>query len=60
MPILLKNQTSAQLHATLADLNPPAAPLLIVAEAIEKPGNLGTILRSADAAGANAVIVADP
>ncbi len=49
-----------QLHASLADLNPPAAPLLIVAEAIEKPGNLGTILRSADAAGADAVIVADP
>ena len=49
-----------QLQATLADLHPPAAPLLIVAEAIEKPGNLGTILRSADAAGAHAVIVADP
>ncbi|MBN1670656.1 MAG: RNA methyltransferase [Kiritimatiellae bacterium] len=34
-------------------------PLLIVAEAIEKPGNLGTILRSADSAGADAVIVCD-
>ena len=34
-------------------------PLLIVAEAIEKPGNLGTILRSADAAGVDAVIVCD-
>ncbi len=32
-------------------------PLLIVAEAIEKPGNLGTILRSADAAGACGVIL---
>jgi TrmH family RNA methyltransferase len=30
-----------------------------VAEAIEKPGNLGTILRSADAAGADAVLVCD-
>ena len=29
-------------------------------EAIEKPGNLGTILRSADAAGCDAVIVCDP
>jgi TrmH family RNA methyltransferase len=37
----------------------PPAPLLVVAEAIEKPGNLGTILRSADAAGAHAVIVCD-
>lgn len=34
-------------------------PFLIVAEAIEKPGNLGTILRSADAAGADGVIVCD-
>lgn len=34
-------------------------PLLIIAEAIEKPGNLGTILRSADAAGADGVIVCD-
>lgn len=34
-------------------------PFLIIAEAIEKPGNLGTILRSADAAGADGVIVCD-
>ncbi|MBX3014308.1 MAG: RNA methyltransferase [Caldilineaceae bacterium] len=32
----------------------------VVAEAIEKPGNLGTILRSADGAGATGVIVCDP
>ena len=35
-------------------------PFLLVVEAIEKPGNLGTILRSADAAGCQAVIVCDP
>jgi len=34
-------------------------PLVIIAESIEKPGNLGTILRSADAAGVDAVIVCD-
>lgn len=34
-------------------------PLLIVAQSIEKPGNLGTIIRSADAAGADAVVVCD-
>lgn len=33
---------------------------LIVLEGIEKPGNLGTILRACDAAGVDAVIVADP
>ncbi len=44
----------------LADLVLPAAPFLLVVEAIEKPGNLGTILRSADAAGCHAVIVCDP
>jgi TrmH family RNA methyltransferase len=36
------------------------SPFLLVVEAIEKPGNLGTILRSADAAGCDAVIVCDP
>lgn len=34
-------------------------PLIVVAESIEKPGNLGTILRSADAVGADGVIVCD-
>jgi TrmH family RNA methyltransferase len=49
-----------QIHRTLADLPLDRAPLLVVAESIEKPGNLGTLLRSADAAGANGVIVCDP
>ena len=35
-------------------------PLIIILESLEKPGNLGAILRSADAAGVDAVIVADP
>ncbi len=35
-------------------------PLVIVLEAVEKPGNLGAILRTADAAAADAVIVCDP
>lgn len=48
-----------QSHTKLADLNLPPNPLLIVAEAIEKPGNLGSLLRSADAAGVQAVIVCD-
>ena len=34
-------------------------PFLVVAESIEKPGNLGTILRSADGAGADALILCD-
>ena len=44
----------------LQDLVLPANPLLIVLESVEKPGNLGAVLRSADAAGADAVIVCDP
>ena len=36
------------------------APLVIVLESVEKPGNLGAVLRSADAAGADAVIICDP
>jgi TrmH family RNA methyltransferase len=43
----------------LADLQLPPAPLVAVVERIEKPGNLGAILRSADAAGLDAVLVAD-
>ena len=42
--------------STLADLQPPAEPLVVVTEDVEKPGNLGAILRSADGAGADAVI----
>lgn len=37
-----------------------APPLFIVLESVEKPGNLGAVLRSADAAAATAVIVCDP
>ncbi len=48
-----------QRNLTLADLDLPDDPLLLVAEHIEKPGNLGTMLRSADAAGVDAVIVCD-
>ena len=48
-----------QIRHSLDEIRLSSTPLLIVAEAIEKPGNLGTILRSADAVGADAVIVCD-
>lgn len=35
-------------------------PLVLVAEAPEKPGNIGALLRTADAAGLDAVLIADP
>jgi TrmH family RNA methyltransferase len=44
---------------TLADLRLPENPLILVAEGLEKPGNLGALLRTADGAGADAVIVCD-
>lgn len=37
-----------------------ASPLVVVLEGVEKPGNVGAVLRSADGAGASAVILADP
>jgi len=44
----------------LASLELPERPLLLVCEAVEKPGNLGAMLRTADAAGVAAVIGAGP
>ncbi len=49
-----------QWKRTLADIERGPDPFYLIVEAIEKPGNLGTILRSADAAGCDAVIVCDP
>jgi TrmH family RNA methyltransferase len=45
---------------TLQDFAQKENPLYVVIEAVEKPGNLGAILRSADAAGVDGVIVCDP
>ena len=44
----------------LEDLDLPQNPLIVVLESVEKPGNLGAVLRSADAARADAVIICDP
>ena len=44
----------------LEDLALSEHPLVVVLESVEKPGNLGAVLRSADAARADAVIVCDP
>ena len=44
----------------LEDLKLPENPLIMVLESVEKPGNLGAVLRSADAAGVDAVIFCDP
>ena len=49
-----------QFDTCLARITPPGDALILVAEGIEKPGNLGTMLRAADAAGAAALVVADP
>jgi len=43
----------------LARLNPNPLSTVVVVEGVEKPGNIGAILRSADAAGVDAVIVCD-
>jgi RNA methyltransferase, TrmH family len=48
-----------QIRRTLDDLVLPENPFVVVGEHIEKPGNLGTMLRTADAAGAHALVVCD-
>ena len=44
----------------LEELELPENPLIVVLESVEKPGNLGAVLRSADAARADAVLICDP
>ncbi len=46
-------------QTSLGDIKLSQDPLIIVAESIEKPGNLGAILRTADAAGVEALLVCD-
>ncbi len=47
------------LPAELSKISPTKTPLILVCEAVEKPGNLGAMLRTADAAGVTAVIGVD-
>lgn len=46
--------------ATPRGLRLPDDPLVLIAEGVEKPGNLGAMLRTADAAGVDAVVAAGP
>lgn len=52
-------QKARSLDALFASQAPESPPFYVVAEAIEKPGNLGTILRSSDAVGVSGLIVCD-
>ena len=47
-------------NLSLDQLQLPPRPLLAILESLEKPGNIGAILRSADGAGIDGVILADP
>ena len=44
----------------LSSIKLPENPLILIAEAPEKPGNIGALLRTADAANLDAVIIANP
>ena len=45
---------------SLSQLALPSNPLLLLVESIEKPGNLGALLRTADSAGCHALLVCEP
>ena len=51
--------TAVTPRRTLADLHLPERAVVAVLEGVEKPGNVGAVLRTADGAGLDAVIVAD-
>jgi len=46
--------------SAITDLALPEVPMIAVIEGLEKPGNLGAVMRSADGAGADAVVAASP
>src|SRR5688572_30579883 len=49
-----------QRNHTLDQIKLSKNPLILIVEAVEKPGNLGALLRTADAAGVDAIIICDP
>lgn len=51
--------SASQMRLRLSDISFKNIPFVVIAEAIEKPGNLGTILRTCDAVGADALLVCD-
>ena len=52
--------TKSKSHELTSLQFPTKTPLVLVAEAPEKPGNIGALLRTADAANVDAVIIANP
>ena len=50
----------SQPSTALAQLSLPAEPLIVIVDRVEKPGNLGAVMRSADGAGVSAIIATDP
>ena len=51
---------AVQRERKLSEIELSSLPLVIILESVEKPGNLGAILRTADAVKADAVIICDP
>ncbi|MFK7767136.1 MAG: TrmH family RNA methyltransferase [Mariniblastus sp.] len=51
---------AARPKTELSSLNIEQNALVVVAQAIEKPGNVGAIVRTADACGVSAILLADP
>lgn len=48
-----------QPHATFGDLSLPPDPFVVIMEGVEKPGNLGAVLRTCDGAGVDLLIMCD-
>lgn len=52
--------TGIQVNRSLEELPLSPCPLLVILESVEKPGNIGAVLRTVSAAGADALILTDP
>lgn len=57
--VIIAQRPAMKLESLKLAVSPPASPLIVILESIEKPGNIGAVLRSVDGAGASAVVIAD-
>jgi RNA methyltransferase, TrmH family len=57
--VIIAQRPAMKLEGLKLNVSASPSPLIVILESIEKPGNIGAVLRSVDGAGASAVVIAD-